>query len=65
MAKKIDTVNSLISSVMTPSPRYVLSTDFAVDALVMMIENRFRHLPVMDEERTIVGVLDIDRKSVV
>jgi signal-transduction protein with cAMP-binding, CBS, and nucleotidyltransferase domain len=59
VAKGIDPSVALVSSVMTPSPKYVSPDDFATDALVMMIENRFRHLPVIDESGDIVGILDI------
>jgi CBS domain-containing protein len=58
VAKKIDPAITLIEAVMTPSPKYVSLTDFATDAIMMMIENRFRHLPVMDKG-VIVGILDI------
>ncbi|KAG7356863.1 cystathionine beta synthase domain containing protein [Nitzschia inconspicua] len=59
VAKGIDATVTSISAVMTRSPKYVSLTDSACDALVMMIENRFRHLPVMDVDGNIVGTLDI------
>ena len=48
-----------ISQVMTASPQCVRATANAVDALCMMVEKRFRHLPVLDANGAVVGVLDI------
>jgi signal-transduction protein with cAMP-binding, CBS, and nucleotidyltransferase domain len=59
VAKKIDPAVTLIDTVMTFSPKCVSLMDFAADAMVMMIENRFRHLPVMDTDGIVVGILDI------
>ena len=50
-----------ISTVMTAAPKCVFMDDSALDALEMMVENRFRHLPVLDEEGRVVGLLDIAR----
>ena len=44
---------------MTANPTCVAATDSATDALTTMIENHFRHLPVVDAEGSVVGVLDI------
>merc|ERR1719271_1889105 len=44
---------------MTPNPKCVLMSDSAVDALGMMVENHFRHLPVLDDKGSVVGLLDI------
>merc|ERR1719506_2827527 len=37
----------------------VSMTDSATDALVTMVDNQFRHLPVTDSQGSIVGLLDI------
>ena len=50
-----------ISTVMTAAPKCVFMDDSALDALEMMVENRFRHLPVLDDEGRVVGLLDIAR----
>jgi len=44
---------------MTPKPTCVSLDDPATDALMAMIENHFRHLPVVDGEGSVVGLLDI------
>jgi len=44
---------------MTPNPSCVSMLDPATDALMTMVENRFRHLPVTDASGAVVGVLDI------
>lgn len=37
-----------VGEAMTRAPRCVAASDAAVDALCLMVENRFRHLPVLD-----------------
>lgn len=59
VAKRIDPATATASSAMTPSPRCVATTDSALDALTTMVENHFRHLPVVDEGGNVVGILDI------
>jgi signal-transduction protein with cAMP-binding, CBS, and nucleotidyltransferase domain len=46
---------------MTPNPTYVSLDDPAMDALITMIENHFRHLPVVDSNGSVVGLLDISK----
>ncbi|KAL3915840.1 MAG: hypothetical protein SGILL_005457 [Bacillariaceae sp.] len=58
IAKSVDHVNSTVSEVMTANPKAVQSNDSATEALVMMIQHRFRHVPVLDSG-AVVGVLDI------
>ena len=48
-----------VSGVMTKNPKCVASSDSAIEALTVMVENHFRHLPVVDKSGGIVGVLDI------
>ena len=59
VSKHIDTGAVPISHVMTPDPKCVSINDSAMEAMMTMIENRFRHLPVADDEGAVVGVLDI------
>jgi len=61
VAKFVDPGSRSISEVMTPDPKCVSSTDQAMQALTTMVENRFRHLPVVDEKGGVVGILDIAR----
>eukprot|EP01034_Spumella_vulgaris_P022022 gene22022-28116_t len=48
-----------VKDVMTKGPKCVRSEDSALDALEMMVDNRFRHLPVLDQDGVVVGLLDI------
>jgi myosin heavy subunit/predicted transcriptional regulator len=59
VAKNMDIATTRVSAVMTPNPTCVCTTDSAMDALQTMVENHFRHLPVVDDEGSIVGLLDI------
>ena len=59
VAKHIEPSSRNIEDVMTPDPKFVPDFHSAVDAMMTMIENNFRHLPVSDESGAIIGVLDI------
>jgi len=48
-----------ICEVMTPNPKCVSMSDSAMDAMTTMVENHFRHLPVVDDTGAVVGLLDI------
>jgi CBS domain-containing protein len=61
VARGVDTNATTIASVMTPNPTCVAMADPAVDALTTMVENHFRHLPVIDDDGSIAGVLDISK----
>jgi CBS domain-containing protein len=59
VAKFIDP-ETKITEVMTKDPKTVKTTDPALDALEMMVENHFRHVPVLDEAGiSVIGLLDI------
>ena len=49
----------IVNNVMTKNPKCVGMEDSALDALEMMVDNRFRHLPVLDKDGAVVGLLDI------
>ena len=55
----IDPLNTSVDTVMTKNPKCVQEDDSALDALEMMVDNRFRHLPVMDKGGAVMGLLDI------
>eukprot|EP00980_Cylindrotheca_fusiformis_P023370 scaffold10429_cov126-Cylindrotheca_fusiformis.AAC.1 len=59
VAKHVDPASTSISAAMTPNPTCVSMTDSAMDAMSTMVENHFRHLPVVDENGGVVGLLDI------
>ncbi len=50
-----------VSLVMTGSPTTVSPGEKAVDALLQMVERHFRHLPVIRNKSSVVGILDIQR----
>lgn len=50
-----------IEHIMTPSPICANASSPASEALTLMVEKGFRHLPVLDDDDHIVGVLDITR----
>jgi CBS domain-containing protein len=59
VAKLLDPSATFVNEVMTPNPTCVSANDAAMDALTLMVENRFRHLPVVDDHGAVVGTLDI------
>lgn len=50
-----------IDQIMTPNPMCTNVNSAASDALTLMVERGFRHLPVLDDNNQIVGVLDITK----
>jgi CBS domain-containing protein len=59
VSKGVDSAVASVNDVMTKDPQCVNSGDSAMDALSIMVENHFRHLPVVDDSGAIVGLLDI------
>jgi CBS domain-containing protein len=59
VARLLDPASTTISTIMTAKPVCVTMSDSATDALATMVENRFRHLPVVDDKGKVVGLLDI------
>eukprot|EP01037_Dinobryon_pediforme_P021549 gene21549-22443_t len=59
VSQNVDVSGTKVDSVMTRNPKCVHSEDSALDALEMMVDNRFRHLPVLDKNDAVVGLLDI------
>ncbi|KAK9457756.1 hypothetical protein V1511DRAFT_490759 [Dipodascopsis uninucleata] len=57
----IDARDITIEQIMTRNPLCARTDTSATDALDLMVRKGFRHLPVMDENQDIVGVLDITR----
>lgn len=53
--------NTPIEQIMTLDPICTQASSPASDALTLMVEKGFRHLPVLDDENHIVGVLDITK----
>jgi CBS domain-containing protein len=53
--------NVAISEIMTKNPLCARTDTSATDALDLMVRKGFRHLPVMDENQDISGILDITK----
>ncbi|TVY45491.1 Meiotically up-regulated protein 70 protein [Lachnellula occidentalis] len=51
----------MISEIMTKNPLCARTDTSATDALDLMVRKGFRHLPVMDEDQNISGILDITK----
>jgi CBS domain-containing protein len=56
MAKAVDPTRTTIAKVMTPHPRCVQPELRVSDAILIMIERGFRHLPVVADNGKILGV---------
>jgi CBS domain-containing protein len=56
LAKAMNPSSTTVSEVMTPNPTSVAPNTKVTDAVVMMIERGFRHLPVINEAGKILGV---------
>ena len=59
MARALDPARTLVSAVMTPEPRCVPPEMKVADAVLIMIERGFRHLPVIGEGGRILGVFSV------
>ncbi|KAK9321638.1 hypothetical protein V1517DRAFT_169949 [Lipomyces orientalis] len=57
----IDARDVTIEQIMTKNPLCARTDTSATDALDLMVRKGFRHLPVMDENQDISGVLDITK----
>ncbi|TRX90703.1 hypothetical protein FHL15_008478 [Xylaria flabelliformis] len=53
--------NVTIAEIMTKNPLCARTDTSATDALDLMVRKGFRHLPVMDENQDISGILDITK----
>jgi CBS domain-containing protein len=56
LAKAVDPAKTTLASVMTPNPRCIGPNTKVEDAVLIMLERGFRHLPVVGEGNTILGV---------
>ncbi len=59
MAKALDPATTPLASVMTPEPRCVPPEMKVADAVLIMIERGFRHLPVVTDSGKILGVFSV------
>lgn len=56
LAKKLDAVTTAVTQVMTRNPQCVGPEMKVADAVVIMIERGFRHLPVVEADGRVLGV---------
>lgn len=56
LAKALDPARTLVASVMTRDPRCASPEMKVADAVVIMLERGFRHLPVVSAEGRLLGV---------
>ena len=59
MARALDPRSTTIQKVMTPHPRCVPPELRVADAVLIMIERGFRHLPVVTDSGKILGVFSV------
>ncbi|MBK6851370.1 MAG: CBS domain-containing protein [Burkholderiales bacterium] len=59
LAKALDPSATTVSQVMTRNPRCVPPQMKVADAVLIMIERGFRHLPIVDQHEKILGVFSV------
>jgi len=59
VAKALDPATTKVADVMTRSPRCVPPETRVTDAIVIMIERGFRHLPIVSDSGKILGVFSV------
>ncbi|KAG9314642.1 CBS-domain-containing protein [Chiua virens] len=60
-AEGLDPHMTHVSHIMTRNPMVTRETTSATEALLLMVQRHFRHLPVCNEEGNVVGLLDITK----
>ena len=59
LARALDPKQTALAQVMTPHPQCVPPETKVSDAVLIMLERGFRHLPIVDADRKILGVFSI------
>lgn len=59
LAKALDPEKTMVSEVMTRGPYCVAPETRVADAVLIMIERGFRHLPIMNAQGKILGVFSV------
>ncbi len=59
LAKALSPANTLVSEVMTKNPHCVAPDTLVSDAVLVMIERGFRHLPIMGHNGKLLGVFSV------
>ncbi|KAF8528054.1 CBS-domain-containing protein [Hysterangium stoloniferum] len=60
-AEGLDPRSTPVSAIMTRNPMVTRDTTSATEALQLMVQRHFRHLPVCNEDGNVVGLLDITK----
>ncbi|KAG8220087.1 CBS-domain-containing protein [Butyriboletus roseoflavus] len=60
-AEGLDPHSTPVSHIMTRNPMVTRDTTSATEALQLMVQRHFRHLPVCNEDGNVVGLLDITK----
>ncbi|WP_032113056.1 CBS domain-containing protein [Candidatus Paracaedibacter symbiosus] len=53
--KKVEELN--LAAVMTKSPKTAYMNDTVTDSMRRMSQGRFRHLPIVDDEKNLIGIV--------
>jgi len=59
LARALDPKQTTLAQVMTPNPLCVAPSTKVSDAVLLMIERGFRHLPIVGPERKVMGVFSV------
>jgi CBS domain-containing protein len=59
LAKSLDPTKTTVAEVMTRGPHCVVPETKVADAVLIMIERGFRHLPIVTEANKILGVFSV------
>ncbi|KAL9313866.1 hypothetical protein ACSQ67_019318 [Phaseolus vulgaris] len=59
MAQNLSPDVTLVEKVMTPNPEYASSETTILEALTMMHNGKYLHLPVVDKDGTVIACLDV------
>jgi CBS domain-containing protein len=57
LAKKMDTETTLLRDIMTTNIRAALQDDSLIDWMQTMSSQRFRHLPIIDHDKKLIGLM--------
>jgi CBS domain-containing protein len=59
LAKSVNPATATVADIMTRSPQCVVPETKVTDAVLLMIEHGFRHLPVVTQANKILGVFSV------
>jgi len=59
LAKSLDPAKTTVAEIMTRNPDCVVPETKVADAVLLMIERGFRHLPIVTENKKILGVFSV------